>query len=153
MARTPEQFVNEMRIINPDIEILGQYTRVTERVLVKCRVCRKEWSPKAYSLLQGKGCPSCSAKRGALNNNGKTGLKTTEQFKKQLKDVDDSIVIVGEYHNGHTNINCHCSRCGNDWSAKPYALAQCGFDLWNPQNTNIQRNSAECEWFRITRAP
>ena len=124
MARTPEQFVYEMKKINRNIEILGQYTRAVDRVLVKCKICGNEWEPKAYSLLQGKGCPFCSAKRGAVNNKGKTGLKTTEQFIKQLKSVNKSISIKGEYRNGHTDIECHCLRCGKDWMAKPYSFLQ-----------------------------
>lgn len=62
MARTPEQFCNEMKIIHPDIEGIGLYTKVVEPVLVRCLTCGKEWTPKAYSLLSSKGCPHCSAK-------------------------------------------------------------------------------------------
>lgn len=124
MTRTAEQFIQEMEGINQDIEILGQYTRAADQVQVRCRVCGREWAPKAYSLLGGKGCPSCSAKRGAMNNKGKTGLKTRDQFMAQLKTVDDSILIESEYLNGHTNVKCHCLRCGNEWFAKPYSLLQ-----------------------------
>ena len=124
MARTPEQFVLEMKEINPDIEIVGKYTKAVDRVKVKCLKCGKVWEPKAYSLTQGKGCPSCSAKRGAINNKGKTGLKTTEQFVRDLKYVDDSIQLLGEYQNGHTNISLHCLRCNHDWEAKPYSVLQ-----------------------------
>ncbi len=34
----------------------------------------------------------------------------------------------------------------------PVVLAQKGFLVWDPQNTSMQRNYAECEWFRIARA-
>ena len=122
MTRSPEKFILEMKEINSNIEILGTYTKAIERVQVKCKTCGKIWNPLAYSLLQGKGCPSCSAKKGAINNSGKTGLKTTERFIEDLKVVDDSIEVHGEYINGHTNIKLHCSRCGNDWEAKPYSI-------------------------------
>ena len=122
MTRSLEKFILEMKEINSNIEILGTYTKAVERVQVKCKTCGKIWNPLAYSLLQGKGCPSCSAKKGAINNSGKTGLKTTERFIEDLKVVDDSIELHGEYINGHTNIKLHCSRCGNDWEAKPYSI-------------------------------
>lgn len=80
MVRTPEQFCNEMKIIHPDIEVIGLYTKAVKPVLVRCLTCGNEWTPKAYSLLSGKGCPHCSAKRGAKNNKGKTGLKDQETF-------------------------------------------------------------------------
>ena len=35
MAITPEQFCNEMKIIHPDIEVVGLYTKAVEPVLVR----------------------------------------------------------------------------------------------------------------------
>ena len=32
--------------------------------------------------------------------------------------------IVGEYINGHTDIQCTCSVCSHSWKAKPYSLLQ-----------------------------
>lgn len=124
MARTHEQFITEIARIHPNITILGTYTKAVEPIAVQCKICKKVWNPKAYGLLQGKGCPHCSAIKGALNNKGKTGLKTTEQFKKELHEIDESIDIVGEYTNTHTNINCRCNRCDHEWDAKPYSLLQ-----------------------------
>ena len=122
--RTPDQFIKEMNNINPDIQVIGAYTRAVDRIKVKCRCCGHIWEPKAYSLLSGKGCPFCSAKRGAINNHGKTGLKTTQQFIQNLKEVDDSIQVIGEYINGHSNIKLQCQRCGHVWEAKPYSVLQ-----------------------------
>ena len=51
--RTPEQFVKEMSVINPDIIVLGKYTKAGERVDVQCKQCGKKWSPVASSLLAG----------------------------------------------------------------------------------------------------
>lgn len=124
MSYTSEQFIKKIKEINPNIVIIGTYTRAVDGVKVKCLKCNKIWEPKAYSLLQGKGCPSCSAKQGAINNKGKTGLKTTEQFVSELRLVDDTIEVLGEYRNGHTNILLKCLRCGNDWEAKPYSVLQ-----------------------------
>lgn len=124
MARSAEQFVHEMEEINPNIEILGVYTKAVERVQVLCKQCGRIWAPKAYSLLQGKGCPSCSARQGAVNNKGKTGIKTTDRFIEELKEVDDSINVISEYVNGHTKIKLYCMRCGNNWEAKPYSVLQ-----------------------------
>ena len=122
--KTHEQFVKELHEINPDVAVIGKYTKAVEPVSVKCLVCGKEWTPKAYSLLQGKGCPSCSAHKGARNNKGKTGVKDVVQFQMELKKVDPSIEVIGSYVNGHSNIKCSCLRCGHTWEAKPYSLLQ-----------------------------
>ena len=122
MARTHEQFIKELNIINPNIEVLGHYTRVDERLEVKCRVCGKEWTPLPYSLLSGKGCPHCSALRGAEVNKGRTGKKGLDRFLMEMYAIDSSIEIVGEYINNKTPIKCHCTRCNTDWMARPDSL-------------------------------
>ena len=124
LAKTHEQFVEELMEINSEIEVIGRYTKAVDRIRVKCLNCGKEWEPLAYSLLQGKSCSHCSAVRGAKTHSGKTAAKTKEAFESQLKIVDDSIQVIGEYSNTHTNITCKCERCNYIWSAKPYALLQ-----------------------------
>ena len=124
MSLTHDEFVKRIFAINPTIEVVGRYTVSTDRIKVKCRICGYEWEPKAYSLSQGKGCPHCSAIRGAKVNQGKTGCKDTETFVNQLETIDDSIEILSEYQNTHSNIKCKCKRCGHTWSAKPYSLLQ-----------------------------
>lgn len=124
MAKTHEQFVYEIAQINPDIEIIGTYTRAVDRIEAKCKLCGQIWYPKAYYLSEGKSCPHCSAKRGAKNNSGKTGLKTQEQFVFEMSQKYPTIKIEGQYINGHTNISCTCEVCKHTWSAKPYSLLQ-----------------------------
>lgn len=124
MARINEEFKKIMQEINPDIELVGIYTKAQERIDVKCKVCGHKWNPKAYYLTQGLSCPHCSAKRGAQNNKGKTGLKTQEKFITEMSKIHPDITIIGEYINGHTNIECICSVCNHKWSAKPYSLLQ-----------------------------
>lgn len=61
--RTPDVFIQEMEQINPNIIILGTYTKAKDHIEVECRLCGRKWSPVASSLLSGTGCPSCSKKR------------------------------------------------------------------------------------------
>ena len=52
MARTHEQFVDELKLINSNVKVIGTYTRAVDSVEVECLKCHRVWSPKAYSLLQ-----------------------------------------------------------------------------------------------------
>ena len=124
MARSHEDFVDIVKIKNPSVEIVGIYTKAQDRIAVKCKECGYEWTPKAYSLIQGRSCRYCSAKRGAKNNSGKTGLKTQQQFLSEMSKVHPTIKVVGEYLNGHADIQCTCSVCSHSWKAKPYSLLQ-----------------------------
>ena len=124
MAKTEDQFIREIAAISPSIEIIGHYTKAVERVKVKCRLCGNEWEPKAYSLSQGKGCPHCSAIKGASHNKGKTGRKTQEEFIKEVSIAVPDVEVQGTYISNKEYYNCRCTRCGNEWRAKGYSLLQ-----------------------------
>lgn len=58
--KTHDQFAEELAAINPGIELTTRYVMSTERIGCRCKLCGYEWSPKAYSLLSGRGCPACA---------------------------------------------------------------------------------------------
>lgn len=62
--KSHDQFIDEMRSINSDIEILGKYNGANTRIDVKCIKCGHQWSPIASSLISGFGCPNCASSRG-----------------------------------------------------------------------------------------
>lgn len=124
MAKSHEAFIAQVAQINPNIEILGIYTKAQERVKVRCKNCGHTWSPLAYSLTQGRGCPHCSAKTGSTKHNGKTALKTHSQFISEITSIHPNISVIGQYVNGHTDIECFCNICSHSWSTKPYSLLQ-----------------------------
>lgn len=118
---TKESFISAIKEINPGIEVLSPFTKVVDRVDVRCIKCGLEWSPKAYSLLQGKGCPHCSAVKGA-NNKGRTARKTKQQFIEELRKITPTITVIGEYVNNKTKIAVRCNICKTEWSAVPNSL-------------------------------
>lgn len=124
MAKTQEQFVAELQIKNPDIEVIGQYTRAHDRIEVRCKKCGKEWRPLAYHLASGRGCPHCGALRAADNRKGVRRRKSLQEFIKELQTIDSSIEVTGEYSSNKVPISCHCLRCGHDWAARPDSLLQ-----------------------------
>ncbi len=121
---TTESYKEKLFQVNPNVELLSDFTKSTEVIEVKCLKCGNIWTTKAFSLLQGRGCPKCAHKTGAQNNHGKTGLKHSDTFRNELAQIDDSIEVIGEYINTHTNISCKCKRCNHIWNSKPYSLLQ-----------------------------
>ena len=121
-TRTHEQFLVELKEKLPTIKVLGTYTKVTERIEVECEVCGKKWSPLAYSLISGKGCPHCSALNGAQKRKNSLKAKITQQFEKELKKVNKNIIILDEYINNKTKIKVKCKLCDNEWNVIPSSL-------------------------------
>ena len=124
MTRTHEQFVDELKLINTSIKVIGMYTKAAEPVEVECLKCHRIWTPKAYSLLQGTGCAHCSALKGASNNKGKTRRITQDEFIKKVHKVNPNIVVQSSYTSNKSDIRFECKRCGNAWDAKAYSVLQ-----------------------------
>jgi hypothetical protein len=59
-AKTTEQFKEEMLLVNPNIEIIGEYINSKTKILVMDKSCGHQWNTTVpYSLLNGVGCPIC----------------------------------------------------------------------------------------------
>ena len=121
-VRTHSEFVAELKAMHPQLSAISDYIVINKRISVRCDVCGHEWSPLAYSLLAGKGCPHCSAIEGAKKRNNNLATKTTNQFKKELRVINPTIEILGEYKNNKTKILAKCLTCGHEWSVVPASL-------------------------------
>lgn len=106
------KFLDEVKQILPNIDILGEYVGDNKRIRCRCMVDGYEWSPLAGNLIQGHGCPMCAG-------NARYGF---DHFVSKLEQVNPNIEVRGEYINAQTHINCLCRICGCEWLAKPNNL-------------------------------
>jgi len=62
--KTQEIFVKEMFIINPSIEIIGNYIHSDTDIECCCKICNSKWFLTPHSLLKNKTatCPVCSGR-------------------------------------------------------------------------------------------
>jgi very-short-patch-repair endonuclease/transposase-like protein len=64
MPYTQESFVEKMKQVNKDIEVIGVYGGTRSRIRCRCKICDAIWNPLASALLCGKGCPTCKESYG-----------------------------------------------------------------------------------------
>ena len=57
--KTHDEFIAEMAIKQPYIEVLGIYKYNKTHIECQCKHCKHKWSPIPNSLLRGSGCPQC----------------------------------------------------------------------------------------------
>lgn len=62
--KTHKQYVSELEIINPDIEVIEHYIDSNTPILHKCRIDDYEWKARPANLLIGRNCPVCSESKG-----------------------------------------------------------------------------------------
>lgn len=43
----------------PNIELLSEYKKSSEKIECRCNICGYVWTPYPHHLLKGKGCPAC----------------------------------------------------------------------------------------------
>ena len=100
-----------MSKINPSIEIVGKYVNNKVKILVRCGICDHEWNPVPNSLTRGCGCPKCAGL-----------IKTHGEFVDEMKEVNPTIKIVGQYIKNKLKVECCCLVCGNNWMVTPNSL-------------------------------
>lgn len=110
--KTHEEFVEEMKEINSNIEIVGEYVNNRTKIKCRCLIDGYEWYVKPNHLLGGHGCPRCA----------KNERYTTETFKEKLKEINPNIEVLGEYIKGSIKIKCRCLIDGYEWEVIPFNL-------------------------------
>jgi len=112
---THQEFLDKMFLINPNIKIIGTYKNSASRISCKCEIDDYEWSPLAYTLLDGEGCPKC-----AIYKNRK--MKSSEEFVKELFNINPNIEIIESLFGTHNKIKVRCLIDGYEWNAIPANL-------------------------------
>lgn len=137
-SKTHEQFIKELREVNPEIEPLEQYTNSATRMRLRCRICGNIWATRPATLLCGRGCPECGKRKV-----GKALKKTHEQFVAELKTINPNIEVLESYSGDRVKLSLHCLKCGNIWNSAPHDLLRghgcpkCGYE----RQRDIQRRT------------
>ena len=97
LRKTTESFKQEMKLINPDIIILGEYQGYKTKIKYQCKKGHINYATPD-SLLHKHGCRICNG--GAV--------KTQEEFESSVYCVNPNIKIIGQYVNYTTPIKCEC---------------------------------------------
>lgn len=116
---THEEFMAKFEEKQPELfaktEVLGEYINNCTKIKCRCKIDGYERDVDPRNLLRGANCPRCS----------NCEQYTTEIFKSMVYKVNPNIIIIGEYINSRTNIECECAICGKRWWANPRGLL-CG---------------------------
>lgn len=64
IKKTHQEFINQVKEINPKIIVTGRYIRDNEKIECKCILDGHIWTTKPTHILQGHGCPKCNASIG-----------------------------------------------------------------------------------------
>lgn len=128
--KTHEEYVQEVLIKNPNIEVIGQYTGANIKIFHKCNFDGYEWEATPGSILYGCGCPKCA---GNIK-------KTNKQYKEEVKNINPSIEVIGNYINAKEKILHKCLICNYEWLAlssnilNGHGCPQCAINKTSTEN-------------------
>lgn len=116
-AKTHIDFVDEVKNIHPNIDVIGVYKNSNIRLQVRCIECGNVWNAMPSGLLSGDGCKKCGVKKAH-----EKFIKDQEVFVEQVRKVNSDIEIIGEYVGRHNAVLARCRICGYEWEPQASSL-------------------------------
>ena len=110
LKKTHSEFKTKLEQINPNIILLNKYIDMRHKLKCKCLIDNNEWEALPQNLLNGHGCPKCSARNASERN-----IKSNEKFVQDIHTISPNITILSTYKNSTSKIKCKCSICKNEW--------------------------------------
>jgi predicted nucleic acid-binding Zn-ribbon protein len=112
--KSHEIYVNEVKNINSNIEVLEEYKGARTPISHKCLICNHIYKPQPSNVLGNQGCPKCAIK------------SRTMQMPEYLDIVNTvhngKIQVLEEYKNSNTKIKHLCMKCNLIWDVIPESI-------------------------------
>jgi len=112
--KTHEKFIEELKSVNSNIDVLSEYVTISDKVKCKCLIDNFEWYATPHTLLDGHGCPEC--KKSGQN------WRTEEQFLSEMKEKHPNIIPLTEFTKVNDKMKFRCNVCNYEWQTAPNVL-------------------------------
>lgn len=117
--KTHEEYVEELNIKNPNVEVIGKYVNAKTKITHRCLIHDVYWEVSPTSVLKGGGCRNCQKEK--LHN---SSSKTHSQYIEELKIKNPTVIPLDEYVNNDTKIKHLCLIHGIEWMNSPHNVLQ-----------------------------
>lgn len=112
--KTHEEYVEELKNINPNIEVIDMYVDYKTPILHRCKIHNIEWYINPANTLNGKSCQLC---KGDKIKNSKR--MSDDEYIKRLSVANPYVEIVGQYVNANTPVMHRCKIHNITWMIRP----------------------------------
>ena len=112
--KTHEEYVAEVAIKNPNIEVVGEYKGANIPILHRCITHDVVWSAYPSSMLKGHGCKCCCGDKLRAQK-----VKDHQRYVSEVAQINPNIKVIEEYCGNDTNILHQCLVDGYKWKARP----------------------------------
>lgn len=120
--KTHEEYVEELKVKNPNVEIIEQYINANTNVIHHCLIHDVFWETKPSRVLDGHGCKKCRIEKFKISN-----TKTQDEYIEEVKLKNPNIEVIGEYVDAKTKSLHKCLIHNIIWDALPTNILKgCG---------------------------
>ena len=112
--KTHEQYVEEVSIINPNVEVIGKYIDARTSIEHYCKIHNITWTSYPDNILRGVGCKECGNEKIRSKN-----IKSHDNYLEDLYSVNCDIEVIEEYQGANIAILHRCKIDGHEWMARP----------------------------------
>ena len=113
-SKAHDEYVLELSIKNPNIEVIGRYSGALTKIQHHCLIHDVYWYTTPSRALQGAGCELCHGEKISASK-----YKTHEQYVDELSKISPHIAVVGKYIEARTPILHKCTIHNFEWFAYP----------------------------------
>lgn len=116
-AKPHEKYVEEMKRINPDVEVIGRYINVNTPITHHCLKHDVYWETTPASMLQGCGCPVCKSEKLRDAN-----VTNYDEFMDILTLFYPDYELIGEFKGVSVKTTFYCKKHDLYWDTYPYNI-------------------------------
>ena len=124
-TKSTEDFAKELKALNPNLQLISEYTHSRSNVKIRCNNCGCTWTARADYVLADYKCPSCetAAKRkSVLKPSAQGHIKKQENLSTKLAKLDKNIEIIGKVTSDTEPVTCRCKKCKTVFERTPKDL-------------------------------
>jgi predicted Zn-ribbon and HTH transcriptional regulator len=108
---TKQEFVDRLKTVRDDVELIGEYTKSSEKTLFRCKVCSHEWPVRPHHIMQNSRCPNCNKR---VYDDDLVDSKLVGDFA--------NIQRISNISEPGQKVDFYCSDCENEFNMYPPTL-------------------------------
>ena len=142
--KTHEDYIEELKIKNPNVEVVGNYVNAKTKITHKCLIHNTIWETTPRNVLLGKGCKLCCSDKLAKHK-----LITNEEYVNKLKVKNLNVIPLENYIDAKTKIKHKCLIHNIVWDVSPNHILngngciQCGREKYSKSRTKTHEEYIE----------
>ena len=117
--KTHEEYVDELAIKNPNIEVIGKYITAKEKIKHKCLRHNIVFDIDPDHALRGRGCKLCEGDHRSI-----AYTKSSDKYKQDLLNKNPNIELIDKYINVKTKVKHRCVKHNYIWCVSPDSVLQ-----------------------------